>query len=281
MKLLVRAQAKLNLRLKILARESSGYHCIETVFHKIELADDVTLSLQPPNIRTVRCSVDVGPAEQNLAYRAALAFLQLTQWDTGFEICITKRIPAGGGLGGGSADAAATLRALNELTAQPLPTQKLLDIAAGLGADVPFLSSDAAMALAWGRGERMLALDSLPQRYVALVIPDFRVATGQAYSWIAASREGYAPQAEELRYWHLANWGGITAWATNDFQPIIVGRFPGLTSIIQTLKSNGASIAQMTGSGSAVFGIFDALPDIKALEQALGLPVVVTQRQRR
>lgn len=277
MTLLIHAQAKLNLRLKILARESSGYHCVETVFHKIELADDVALALQPPGVRTMRCSVDVGPAEQNLAYRAALAFLERTEWETGFEISITKRIPAGGGLGGGSSDAAATLRGLNKLAPQPLSMRHLMDIAAELGSDVPFLISDAPMALAWGRGGRLLALDALPQQYVALVTPNFRIATSEAYGWLAAPKEGYIQEAEELHYWHLANWDGIALWATNDFQAVVAGRFPVLTGIIHALLSNGASMAQMTGSGSTVFGIFASPPDAEALERVIGFPVIVTR----
>lgn len=135
MSVLVRAHAKLNLHLAVLGREASGYHSIETVFHRIELADDVVVNVAPPGTRAVRCSVDVGPMEQNLAYRAAVAFLDATEWDTGFDIQILKRIPAGGGLGGGSADAAATLRGLNAMSPTPMPQEQLMAIASGLGAE--------------------------------------------------------------------------------------------------------------------------------------------------
>lgn len=275
----VRAQGKLNLRLRVLARETSGYHSIETILHRIELSDDVHIVLQPPGTRAVRCSVDVGPMPQNLAYRAAVAFCEAARWTTGFDIAITKRIPAGGGLGGGSADAAATLRGLNALAPHPLSPSELLHVAVQLGADVPFLTSDAVMALAWGRGERLLSLDPLPQRTVALMTPPFRVATVDAYGWVDAARaEGdVSCEAEELHYWQLANWGGIAPWAVNDFEPVVMRRFPQGGAILRALRDQGALIAGMTGSGSTLFGIFDPPPDAAALERQTGVPVVLTR----
>lgn len=274
----VGAQAKLNLRLRVLARETSGYHAIETIFHRIELSDDVHITLCPPDRRTVRCSVDVGPMTQNLAYRAAVAFCEAARWTTGFDITITKRIPAGGGLGGGSADAAATLRGLNALAPHPLPATELLRIAGRLGADVPFLTSDAVMALAWGRGERLLSLDPLPSRAVALLTPPFRVATGDAYAWVDAAQvtEASPCTVEELRYWYLANWDELAPWAVNDFEPVVAHRFPLCAAVVRALRAHGARIAGMTGSGSTLFGIFDAPPDVAGLERQTGVPVVLT-----
>ena len=278
MSVLVPAYAKLNLHLAVLAREASGYHSIETVFHRIELADDIMVSVAPPGTRTVRCSVDVGSVEHNLAYRAAVAFLDATQWDTGFDIDILKRIPAGGGLGGGSADAAATLRGLNALSPMPVPQQQLMTIAGSLGADVPFLVSDAMMALAWGRGERMLSLDPLPMRHVALVIPPFRVATVEAYQWLDDSRAAvYGSAVQEFRYWHLANWDGLAPRVRNDFEAVVANRFPVINPLVQVLRASGAVIAGMTGSGSTVFGIYETPPDQGVLEQATQCPVVITQ----
>jgi 4-diphosphocytidyl-2-C-methyl-D-erythritol kinase len=275
----VRACAKLNLRLRILAREASGYHTVETILHRITLADDVIVTLRDPGTRAVDCDVDVGPAEHNLAYRAAVAFLSATGWNTGFSIQITKRIPAGGGLGGGSADAGATLRALNALAPSPLTPAQVLAVATPLGADVPFLTSDAPMALAWGRGERLLALDPLPKRHVVLVVPSFRVATGDAYRWVAESRAGQTGQfdALELHPWHLANWAELAPWGANDFEPVIGAHHPEIHEIIAALRKNGAMIAGMTGSGSTLYGVFDAPPPVERLQSVTGGTVLVTE----
>src|SRR5688572_27908453 len=160
----VRAQAKVNLILRILAREASGYHGLETLFARLDLADEVTVRVGARG-RAVDCrGADVGPPEANLALRAGEAFAEAAGWPAGFAVEIEKHIPVGGGLGGGSADAGAVLRALNALAPAPIPRETLLAIAGRLGADVPFLTDDAPLALAWGRGERMLALPALPPR---------------------------------------------------------------------------------------------------------------------
>ena len=156
----VEAQAKLNLFLKVLAREDSGFHQIETLFCRLALADTLTVRVTASG-RTLECSGErlpaggLGPPDANLAWRAAAIYAEETGFPPGFEIAIEKRIPVGGGLGGGSADAGAVLRALNALNPSPLPPRDLLRLAAALGADVPFLTQDSApTALAWGRGAR-------------------------------------------------------------------------------------------------------------------------------
>jgi 4-diphosphocytidyl-2-C-methyl-D-erythritol kinase len=138
------------------------------------------------------------------------------------------------------------------------------------------------MALAWGRGERMLALDPLPEQHVVLVVPRFRVATADAYGWVAADRgtaRGTArrtPQtsltAIELHPWHLANWSELTRWCGNDFEPVISARYPAIITILSSLRTAGATLAGMTGSGSTLFGIFDVLPakaSLETLQEAL------------
>src|SRR5439155_17951914 len=132
--------------------------------------------------RTVDCQgpampdQGVGPAEKNLAYRAAVAYQDATGWPAGFAIEIEKRIPVGAGLGGGSSDAGAVLRALDALAPNPLG-RRLPALAAGLGADVPFMTLESPLALAWGRGDRLLPLPVLVPRPVVLAIPSFAVAT--------------------------------------------------------------------------------------------------------
>ena len=270
----VRAQAKLNLWLHVMAREDNGYHTIETLFHRIELADDVVVALAPPGERTIACSEDVGPAHDNLAYRAAQLYCERIEWTTGFRIDITKRIPAGGGLGGGSADAAATLLALNEMSHHKCTAAELAQLGSRLGADVPFLTAGAPMALAWGRGDRMLALPALPQRHVALVVPPFGISTAEAYALplLKNRRPGQLTMSD------LTDWTGVAPLAHNDLSASLVAlRHPLLREVVTTLRAAGASIAEMTGSGSVLFGIFDAEPDGEALERATGCRVVLTR----
>jgi 4-diphosphocytidyl-2-C-methyl-D-erythritol kinase len=286
---IVAAHAKINLRLAVLSRETTGYHTVETIMHRLALADEVRVTLSPPGTREVQCSEDVGPPQENLAYRAAMAYLDATRWETGFAIHITKHIPTRAGLGGGSADAAATLQALRALhlaqatqdrhVPPPCSHPTLVSIAGQLGADVAFLATDAAMALAWGRGDRVLALDPLPERWVALVTPAVGVSTAEAYQWIAMSRaEGtYRPQAMMLHPWQLANWSELAPLVHNDFTAVVAERHPSIARGIEALRSAGAIIAEMSGSGSTVFGIFEREPDREAIEREAGATVIVTR----
>jgi 4-diphosphocytidyl-2-C-methyl-D-erythritol kinase len=270
----MRAQAKLNLWLHVMAREESGYHSIETLFHRIELADDVVVGLAPQGERTITCSEDVGPAHDNLAFRAAQLYCGATDWPTGFHIGINKRIPTGGGLGGGSADAAATLIALNAMSPRKLNDAELADIGRQLGADVPFLLADAPMALAWGHGDRMLKLPALPQKTVALVVPPFGISTADAYSSfrVEESRCGQLALAD------LGDWTEVARNAWNSLRSsLAVSRLSQLADAVKVLKGAGAVLAEMTGSGSVLFGIFDADPDVVALERATGCRVVLTR----
>jgi 4-diphosphocytidyl-2-C-methyl-D-erythritol kinase len=261
----------------VLAREESGYHAIETIFHKLALADDVTVRLQPPGTALVECTTDVGPVEHNLAFKAARAFCRATQWETGFHIQITKRIPVRGGLGGGSANAAATLRCLNALAPNPLAPRELLRIALAIGSDVPFLTSDAAMALGWGRGERLLSLDALPPRDVILIVPSFGINTVEAYQWVDELHGTAAPAPIAFRLWQLTNWDELAPLATNDLTPAAVARHPELATYIDALQQAGAALAGMTGSGSVVFGIFAAPPAVDQLPQFGGCQVLHTR----
>lgn len=249
------AHAKVNLYLRILAREASGYHQIETIFLRLALADEVVVRTGVAG-RTLDChGADVGPVERNLAWRAAMAFREAGGPDT-FAIEIDKRIPVGAGLGGGSADAAAVLRALNSHSKNPLPDEKLLALAAPLGADVPFLTSDAVMALAWGRGERMLALDSPPSRAVVLLVPSFGISTAEAYGWWDADTERPAASPGLWRQGQLTGWPALASPAHNDLEPVVAARHPEIAELANALRLAGASPAMMTGSGSTVFGVF-------------------------
>lgn len=257
----VEAQAKVNLFLRVLARETSGYHQLETLFARIDLADTVRIATDTTTREVVVRDADVGPMQKNLAYRAALAFAEATGWPRGFSIEIEKRIPLRGGLGGGSADAGAVLRALNALAPERLAPARLATIAARLGADVPFLATDLPLALAWGRGERLLGLRSLPAREVVLCLPPFGVETAAAFGWFAEDRrdapeEAPAPMTMDV----LDRWDAIVPLAGNDLETPVFARHPELRTALESLVAAGARIARMSGSGSTLFGVFDRRP---------------------
>ena len=258
----VAAQAKVNLRLRILAREASGYHQLETLFLRLALADEVLVrATDGARALDVAGEVDprrLGAPERNLAWRAAEAYADATGWPRGFAIELEKRIPVGGGLGGGSADAGAVLRALDAMAATPLGEVALLGIAARLGADVPFLTSDYAYALAWGRGERLLGLPAPGEREVLLVLPSFAVNTAEAYGWLAARRDAEPSSPTDtgvLDPTVLSQWPVIAQLASNDFEPIVAARHPSVETALARLRGHGCAPAMMSGSGSSLFGV--------------------------
>ena len=258
----VAAQAKVNLRLRILAREASGYHQLETLFLRLALADDV-LVRATDGARSLDVAGDVdarqlGPVERNLAWRAAADYAMVTGWPAGFAIALEKRIPVGGGLGGGSADAGAVLRALDAIAPRPIGESALLAIASRLGADVPFLTSVAPYALAWGRGERMLALPAPEEREVLLVLPPFAVNTATAYGWLATARasdERGEVAGAVLPLDALSDWSSVAPLAINDFEAVVAARHPSIAAIVKRLRGLGCAPALMSGSGSSVFGV--------------------------
>ncbi|HEU4989529.1 MAG TPA: 4-(cytidine 5'-diphospho)-2-C-methyl-D-erythritol kinase [Gemmatimonadaceae bacterium] len=255
------AQAKINLRLRVLSRESTGYHQIETVFQRLDLADDVTVRTAVTG-RSIECTGDVipdgglGAPEQNLAYRAAVAYQDATGWPEGFAIEVVKRIPVGGGLGGGSADAGAVLRMLEALAPRPMGV-RVLELAARLGADVPFMATEAPLAFAWGRGERMLGLTPLPRRRVQLLVPPFGVSTADAYRWLDESRAEYELAGALLPAAALLSWAEVEEVAENDFEAAVEERLPDIARYRKALERAQARIAMLAGSGSTVYGVFD------------------------
>lgn len=278
------AQAKLNLRLRVLARESSGYHSVETLLLRVDLGDGVTVRVTPG--RALDCSGPalppggLGPVEKNLAFRAAVAYADATGWPDGFAIEIEKRIPVGGGLGGGSADAGAVLRALDALSPNPLGS-RLVELATPLGADVPFMTIESPMAIAWGRGERLFPVRALDARPALLVVPDFGIPTSDAYAWLSGDRGSYAPTAEVLAPDSFATWEAVAVVADNDFERVVSRRHPIVAELIDELDASGAAIAMMSGSGSTVFGIFAERPDAAAVARSTGCSVTETRTSER
>jgi 4-diphosphocytidyl-2-C-methyl-D-erythritol kinase len=255
------AQAKINLRLRVLTRETSGFHQIETVFQRLDLADEVIVRTAQPG-RSIDCTGEVipagglGAAEQNLAYRAAVAYQEAAGWPNGFAIEIVKRIPVGGGLGGGSADAGAVLRILEAMAPRPMGI-RVLELAARLGADVPFMTTETPVAFAWGRGERMLGLTPLPRRRVQLVVPPFGISTVDAYRWLDESRSEYELAGALLPAAALLSWAEVDEVAENDFEPVVEARLPAIAGYRKAFERAQARIAMLAGSGSTVFGVFD------------------------
>lgn len=261
------AQAKVNLALRILGRNADGYHSIETVFLRLELADSVLVK-PTAGTRTLRCEAMAGEnPEENLAFRAATLFAEHVRWPKGFEIEIEKRIPVGGGLGGGSADAAAVLRILNALAPLPLSSGDLLGLAGALGADVPFLASDHLMALAWGRGEKMEPLPPLPPRKLVLVVPSRGMSTSRAYSLVADSRGMYEPRPRSLTPEMFRSWDHAARHSVNEFEQLVGDELPEIRSWLQKGARLGI-LTRLSGSGSTVFLVDTETKD--SLQTAIG-----------
>lgn len=265
----VQAYAKVNLDLRIVAREDSGFHQIETIFQRISLSDAVEVRVHAGAGIRLTCDRDLGvPEEQNLAWRAAAVYRHAAAWppiDHAISIAIEKRIPVGGGLGGGSADAGAVLRALNALNPTPLESRALLTAAATLGADVPFLASDAVVALAWGRGERMLALPALPQRLVRLALFREGVNTAMAYRALADARADgriTPPGSDLLELRTLGSWVDLQQIARNDFERPVFALRPDIAAVHASLQTAAPGVlVRMSGSGATVFAVTNGYAD--------------------
>jgi 4-diphosphocytidyl-2-C-methyl-D-erythritol kinase len=278
------AHAKINLSLRVLAREQAGFHQIETLFCLLDLADEIELALDGADIRlTVLAppgmdapTPDLGPPQQNLAVRAAELFLERIGASHGVAIRLTKRIPAGGGLGGGSSDAAAVLRGLNRIHGRPLDLSELLVMAGSLGSDVPFFIADTQLAFAWGRGTRMARLAPLPARTVLLAVPPLRLATAAIYADLAAVRRADFVPAPGLVDLADLDWRHVDRTAMNDFEEVVFGQHPGLAALRDGLIAHGAHCARLTGTGSVVFGLFDRDDNARAAARSLmaGFPGV-------
>ena len=247
------APAKINLFLRILSREDSGYHQIETLFAAVGLYDEVHLERTSGDLSIEVVGPALGPKEENLAYRAAQLLIDRVNSSDGARIRLRKNIPTGAGLGGGSSDAGATLRAFNVLLGDPLSGAQLLELAGELGSDVPFFTKGSGAALAWGRGERLVAVPTLEDTHVVLALPPVSVSTALAYRELP-SRVSRDPSILDCHEIGRSQW--LTKYAVNDFEPSIFGRYPELAEIRDSIARKGASVARLTGSGAAVYGMF-------------------------
>ena len=251
------AHAKINVFLRILARESSGYHQIETAFALLDLADELVVRRGAGGVTIDVDGPDLGPADENLAVHAARMVLDATGSRFGVSIALTKRIPLQAGLGGGSSDAAAALYAVNALAGNAIPRHELLHFAAKLGADVAFFAGGAPLALAWGRGERQFRLPAPPAAPALIAVPAIQVSTPEAYAWW--DEQNPTPPARgpvALDADALSTWGSIGRLGGNDFETVVFGKHPELRMLYDRLAQTGPVWVRMTGSGSAIAAVY-------------------------
>lgn len=272
----VAAHAKVNLRLRVLGRGEDGYHALETLFLRLALRDEVEIRTGSRGIR-LQVEREPGPVTglrepqrpvpagpENLCWMAAEAYYGALGREPNVDLLLRKRLPAGAGLGGGSADAAAVLRGLEALHEGALGDAGLQGIAGGLGSDVPFHLADTEAALGWERGRRLLPLAAPAARPMLVVVPGFRVATPEAYAWLDEEREGDGAGAgapDETAFLfppagRLGRWEELAELAVNDFEAPVFARHPELRGWKEALLGAGARPALLAGSGSALFGVF-------------------------
>jgi 4-diphosphocytidyl-2-C-methyl-D-erythritol kinase len=257
------AAAKVNLGLRIFPPGADGYHPIETLFCRIDLADRLRIRLRAEPGTSIRVSgPETAPENlENLAARAALLFLERTGLAGGVEIELEKHIPAGSGLGGGSSDAAAVLRTLAAAVEAGPALDESLDLASRLGADVPFFTADTPLAFAWGRGERLLICPGLPPRPILLVVPAVAISTAEAYRrWDerAGERDAAAAGQPVRSASEFSSWERVSSAAVNDFEPVIFGLRPDLRLLRERLSETEPLMALLSGSGSALFAVYES-----------------------
>jgi 4-diphosphocytidyl-2-C-methyl-D-erythritol kinase len=277
----VPAFAKLNLTLLVLYRRPDGYHEVRTILQSISLADTIHIHFGRARDTdfTLSSSVEIpGCTEDNLVVRAARLFLESEKLTARIRFHIDKRIPIGAGLGGGSSDAAATLRALAELSGRPLSPARLRDMAGTLGSDVPFFL-DGGTALGISRGEEIYPLRSLRAPYVLLLLPSVPVGTAGAYRVLGrgtASELTSSQLLHKIEKFQLfagavecADPDGWWNWSENDFEAVVLQQHPRLARLLRLLRRWGARPARMTGSGSALYGVFHSPAERDAARRQL------------
>ncbi len=253
----VPAYAKLNLGLRVLYRRPDGYHELRTAFQTISLADRIDISFAPAGATEI---IVEGTPEiaDNLVERACQLVLDALKTRANVHFRLKKNIPMGAGLGGGSSDAAAVLLALPVLARKPLAINRLAALAAQLGSDVPFFLYGGS-ALGLGRGEELYPLPDRPSARGLLVVPGIHSSTAEAYRDLSPTLTSIRLQ-NKLVIFQQEVWRGgaerVFAMDENDFEEVVFPRHPELKRIKQRLVRFGAKPAAMTGSGSAIFGIF-------------------------
>ena len=284
-RLTVKCYAKINLGLRVLGKRADGYHELRTVFQTVALHDLLEVRLEKGSGVALECDAAELGGSDNLAVRAAAAMVEELHLRQRVHLILRKRIPWGAGLGGGSSDAAAALRAVAQLSGKRVPLDRLLKLAAGLGADVPFFLLGGT-ALGLGRGTEVYALPDFPRRQVVLAFPGVAVNTAAAYADLDRAgteprpyrsaqgvvRRGGPPRPPSVQEGSLTGpsetdkifsfcasvWGRQGSRLKNDFETVVFSAYPQVARLKRLLTRAGASPALLSGSGSAVYGLFDS-----------------------
>jgi len=278
----IRAHAKINLDLRVLGTRLDGFHELRTVFQAISLHDTIACVPREGPF-AIECAVAGVPLDRsNLIWRAADALwrsLRRSGPARDVMVRLEKRIPLQAGLGGGSADAAATLVALARAWRVPVRPAQLTDVAATLGADAPFFLAGGT-ALGLGRGDEIYPLADLPRHWVVLLLPGFGVSSREAYDWYDAERD-LARGALVREPQHVPGpWPSRAAQMINDLEAAITRHHPEIDQMKAALRRAGAVAAAMSGSGSAVFGLFQKRREALAASDRLsgsGWRVLLTE----
>lgn len=269
----VRALAKINLDLKVLGLRPDGFHELRTVFQTISLADTLDIAFTPARRTSIAVSCNVDIPGGNLVERAAQLALDAMRRTGRVEMRLTKRIPMGAGLGGGSTDAAAVLLALPVLARRVLPLAKLSELAACLGSDVPFFLFGGT-AIALGRGTELYPLPERKAAHALVIAPGIHVSTPQAYRDLDVARKltSAAPQnmISSFQSFVWEDEGVSAAGAGNDFETVVFRSHPRLGSLKRQLGKLGAKPAMLSGSGSALFGVFDSREQAALARKSFG-----------
>jgi 4-diphosphocytidyl-2-C-methyl-D-erythritol kinase len=251
--------AKINLTLRVLGRRADGYHEIETVFQTVTLHDRLTFAARGDARIELVCDAPAVPCDEtNLVHRAAVALRERYGAGRGARINLEKKIPAGGGLGGGSSNAAVALVGLARLWEIETDRSALAEIGATLGADVPFFLTGGT-ALGTGRGTDIHALPDVPPKQLLIVTPPIEVSTAAAYKSLnsRALTKAVAPANLAVSRAQAEISGSPQAALRNDFEPVVYDLHPEIGRARDALKAAGASGALLSGSGASVFGLFE------------------------
>ncbi|MFY9738244.1 MAG: 4-(cytidine 5'-diphospho)-2-C-methyl-D-erythritol kinase [Candidatus Cybelea sp.] len=267
----MRAPAKINLTLEVLASRGDGYHGVRSVMVPLDLADELTI--EPSSRFSFECDRDELTGQRNLAVAALHA---LGEELPAVRMRLFKRIPVQAGLGGGSSDAAAVLRAAMAGAFGPAPRREWMQIARNLGSDVPFFLAGTA-ALVEGTGERVTPAGAIPTWNVLIVKPPVDVSTAQAYREIDATKRPQRPRSEcvsiaMLEALQRAEFPRVQELLQNDFHDVITGSNPEVRIALDALRVAGASNALLAGSGSCVFALSPEKARIEAIARRLALP---------
>jgi len=273
MRLEKKSPCKVNLILNILGKRADGFHELETVMQPVNVCDDMTFERAGSGLQLTCSHPELPTDSKNLVHRAATSFLAAAKISDGVQIYLQKNLPLAGGIGGGSANAAVTFSALNELFGSPLPPAKLHELAAALGSDVPFFLHDQP-ALATGRGEQVQPLENFPAlrgKAFFLVHPGFGISTPWSYQNLArfpAALHGQPGRAAALISKLQANdWPAAAGGFYNSLEAPAFDKFPVLELYREFLRENGALVALMSGSGSTTFALAENLAAAETLAE--------------